>query len=250
MQLQTSAFRSPFRWRSRFSRTSTFTQARNCASGIEIIDAEVVVLEANREDLLSRENLEVRDWATAKKRYPKGAPARARVLSVNEGGLILSCLHAANRARIAHPSDGFYIADNPISLQNLKKFGFYENIGFAVPGIEIYMPASNELTIAWFSDSYIEEFSDAIKKAQEAKLLRPIGAFRIVELSKGPREFLEAAKSGNPILGSRMNTMNVNALQVCYAERFVYSRNDNFELARKILNDDPNLRSGPRGRVD
>lgn len=148
------------------------------------------------------------------------------------------------------PSDGFYIGDNPISLQNLKEFGFYGNIGFAVPGIEIYMPISSELTIAWFSQSYIDEFSAAVEKAAQAKLIRPIDAFRIDRLSKGPREFLEAAESGEPIQGNSKNTMNVNSLQVRYAERFVYSRNDNFELATQMLNDHPDLRSGPRGRVD
>ena len=55
----------------------------------QTVEAEVVVVEVNREDLLlSRRNLEVRDWSTAKKRYPKGTSARARVLSVTGEGLV------------------------------------------------------------------------------------------------------------------------------------------------------------------
>jgi len=37
-----------------------------------------------------------------------------------------------------------------------------------------------------------------------------------------------------------------NSLQLAYAERFMYSSGDNFEDARTILVDNPNLKTGPR----
>ncbi len=54
-----------------------------------VVESEVIVAEPNREDLLlSRRNLEVRDWETAKRRFPKGTATRARVLSVSPEGLV------------------------------------------------------------------------------------------------------------------------------------------------------------------
>ena len=69
--------------------------------------------------------------------------------------------------------DEFYLGDNPVTLQNRKDFGPYGNLGFAVPGIEIYLPLSSKLCLAWFSVSFIEEFYNGLEIAQRLKVDLP-----------------------------------------------------------------------------
>lgn len=47
----------------------------------------------------------------------------------------------------ASSDDGFYISDNPIGFHNYNNFEPFGNLGFAVPGIEIYLPLSPTLTL-------------------------------------------------------------------------------------------------------
>lgn len=42
------------------------------------------------------------------------------------------------------------------------------------------------------------------------------------------------------------NVINLNSLQVSFAERFVYSSTDNFELASEMITDNDKIRKGPR----
>jgi hypothetical protein len=53
----------------------------------------------------------------------------------------------------ADTDKNFCISDHPVTLCNKNKFGPYGNLGFALPGIEIYMPISPKFTIAFISNT-------------------------------------------------------------------------------------------------
>ena len=143
----------------------------------------------------------------------------------------------------------FYVADNPIGMQNRKDFGFYGNIGLAVPGIEIYLPISSELTLGWLSESFVHETSKALADIPRLKEAMPQKAGEIEAIGGRLRSFLDSLTSGALQQCVPDNVTNLNSLQVRYAERYVYSRDDDFELARQMIADDPELRGGPRGQV-
>jgi hypothetical protein len=149
----------------------------------------------------------------------------------------------------AAPGTTHYISDNPITMQNRKDFGFYGNLGFAVPGIEIYMPISSELAIGWFSESFAEEFSDSLELARKTKMLRPLDALRLNALTAGIRRLLDAFRTGDPLIAEPANTINLNSLQVYNAERFIFARADDFDLARLMIERNPEVRNGPRGKI-
>jgi hypothetical protein len=76
---------------------------------------------------------------------------------------------------------------------------------------------------------------------------------RIAEIDKlvqMPQAFLAAVATGTALNCSADNVVNMNAMQVRYAERFVYSRVDDFDLVRQMLSDDPRYRTGPRIQVE
>jgi hypothetical protein len=149
----------------------------------------------------------------------------------------------------AAPNRTFYIADNPIAMQNQKDFGFYGNIGLAVPGIEIYLPISSELTLGWLSESFAEECSDGLDDTDRLREAMPSKLEEIDSIAANLRLFQASLTSGTLQPRTDENVTNLNALQVRYAERYVYSREDDFDLARQVLADDPGLRIGPRGKV-
>lgn len=149
----------------------------------------------------------------------------------------------------ASPNTSFYIGDNPIAMQNRKDFGFYGNIGLAVPGIEIYLPISADLTLAWLSESFIQECEEAITLAEAMKQEPTADAERVEHLANVARTFLNTMEERRVVQCEEANVVNLNSLQVKYSERFLYSSEDNFDLARQMIADNSGLRIGPRGKL-
>jgi hypothetical protein len=173
------------------------------------------------------------------------------VLSI--GMAIQFAPHILDKAWILQSSDAnnqFFIADNPIALQNRKDLGPYGNIGFAVPDIEIFLPLSSTLCLSWYSESFVHDFLEGIATAEELKLLHPDKEDRLNANISSLSEFLTAARDGTPVQCSQDNVLNINALQLRNSERFVFSLNGDFTVAHKILEERPHWRTGPRGRVD
>jgi hypothetical protein len=153
----------------------------------------------------------------------------------------------------------FYISDNPVVLHNDKKFGPYGNIGFAVPGIQIYFPISNTLTLGLVCPLLYEECREGLDKAKNLKQclasLRVMGRnpdLKMIEeqlqnlnnLEKAPSNYLNGFDSGHPVRCKSENVLFFNSRQVMSAERFVACSNNDFELVKKMIKDDEKFRGG------
>ena len=57
---------------------------------------------------------------------------------------------------------------------------------------------------------------------------------------------MAAFDTGRPLQYQPENVVRFNSLQIARAERFVYSHQDDFSLAREMIDDNPELRRGPR----
>lgn len=145
-------------------------------------------------------------------------------------------LIATNRK---HP---FLISDNPLTLQNMVDMSPYGNIGFAVTGIEIYYPLSPERGLAMWCPSITERVRYGAELIRENPALNRSDGNDIVLLA-------EAINSGKPIAYKKENVDNFNSLQIASSERYVFSSNENFELAKEMISSHPNLKYGPRMRV-
>ncbi len=116
-----------------------------------------------------------------------------------------------------HP---FLIGDNPIGLQNMIDMGIGGNIGLAVHGIEIYFPLSPRRALAMWCPSYGDAFQIAAQN-------QGTGSFA--------HQMVEAIRTGMPLAYPQECVLNFNSLQVLHAERFVFSSNDDFSLAKDMV---------------
>ena len=146
---------------------------------------------------------------------------------------------------ILYRSDGsllFCIGDSPVALHNTLNpgDGIRGTLGLAVPGIEVYLPISKDLVLAYMCLSIAVS---CIGLEEEARSMVFAHAYA------GP--YLRALEHGTAIFMEKDHIRFQNSLQLGYAERFVYSSADNFEDARDILAENPRHRVGPRyGRPD
>jgi hypothetical protein len=136
----------------------------------------------------------------------------------------------------------FCISDNPVALNNTFNRGdrIWGTLGLAVPGIEIYLPISSELTLAYICRS-VGEKNEEIRD----KLWR-LGGF----ISEDVYIFLQARDTGKPMILKPDNVKFQNSLQAWNAERFVISSVNEFADAAHMIEIDPNARFGPRATTN
>lgn len=144
------------------------------------------------------------------------------------------------------PHTPYLIGDNPLALQNSIDMGPHGNIGIGVKGIEIYFPLSPVHALAMWCSSHAEELQRAVNNLRAAaRLTRVMDASQEIALTKA-EQLWTAMEEGSPLQAHPENVVNFNSLQIRYAERYVFSCGDDFSLARKMIEDNPAVRMGPR----
>ena len=147
-----------------------------------------------------------------------------------------------NKKWVYHYSDSdLYISDNPISMQNnlKERSEFRGNIGLDVKGIEIYFPISSREVITLICEKFFHEIENTYMKD-------PAGTDR--SSNYRIRNFVNYIRRRIPTELHKETVLNYNSLQVIYAERYIISENENFELIEDMLKN-PKLRIGPRTKV-
>ncbi|MFN1149552.1 DUF4238 domain-containing protein [Serratia liquefaciens] len=146
------------------------------------------------------------------------------------------------------PVHPLYVSDNPVVLMNSNDFGPYGNLGLAVRGIQIYLPLSSTLILAMCCPSIRAEKIHQ-KQQIESLLAR---APQLIPTRMRPFEMLEHVRRFADYLLMPLHPDNVtryNALQVEYAEQYVFCEKNDFSLAKQMLADDERYRTGPRFTV-
>lgn len=142
-------------------------------------------------------------------------------------------------------AEPFYISDNPVVLKNRNDFGLYGNLGLGVPGIEIYLPLSSTLMLAMYCPSIRAQ---KIKEKQQIEYLVSHMS-QVLPAHIRPFEMLEHARrfTDYQLMPARPeHVTHYNALQVEYAEQYVFCVQNNFSLVQRMLADDECYRTGPR----
>ncbi|WP_341913408.1 DUF4238 domain-containing protein [Ferrovibrio terrae] len=162
-------------------------------------------------------------------------------------------------------NDPFWISDNPVTLHNDLEFGPYGNIGLGVRGIQIHLPLSTTLMLALWCPSYADQFIGAYDRALENK--KRLEAQRVLGVSpylnsidrelsalSGPLTRLAPLvvpmKEGVPSRASAENVLFYNSLQAKWAERFVMSPKNDFQMVRRMLKEFPHTKRGMRATLD
>jgi len=148
--------------------------------------------------------------------------------------------------QVVPPGANLFSSDSPVTLHNERTFGFYGNIGLAVPGIEISLPISSELNLWMTCPSIRRDIRRRYLKAQFHRwiLRRDIPSLPLIKN-------LVRSLAGKEVFRlTPANVERLNSLQVARAERFVYSRTEDFSLVRRMISDNPSFKKGRRIKLN
>ncbi len=165
----------------------------------------------------------------------------------------------------APPGHEMLLGDNPVTLQNDRDLGPYGNLGLGVPGIEIYMSISSRLSLGYWCPTKLQQMREGVALAErgiaQARAMMVVGNGAARDRALAVLPELEARRArlgrapdghlaGTAIAMTPENVVRLNSLQARWAERFVMSRDGNFDIVRRMIADDPAVRRGMRPRID
>ena len=145
------------------------------------------------------------------------------------------------------PAVPFYISDNPVALQNedASRKPVRRNLGVAVRGIQIYLPMSNTLVLAFFCRSHETMIRDGVARMSTSLARDPDMPLGFARCSRRCARFRRRAYQFTA--GERRKR---NWLQVVVRRRgIVLSSKPDFGLVDEMIDGDPNLRCGRRLQV-
>lgn len=135
--------------------------------------------------------------------------------------------------------DPFFIGDNPVTLDN-STYGadISGRLGLASTGIEVYLPLSNTLSMGFLCPSHEATIRAGVERFGD----------RLDSLPNWPsaRAMIKAFDGEDPLAFDHQNVLRHNSMQVCYAEQYVFSHDDNFALIREMISTNPETKGGPR----
>jgi hypothetical protein len=135
----------------------------------------------------------------------------------------------------------FLIGDHPLVMHNSNQSELRGNIGLGVESIEIYLPLSPTLILGLLCPSLRDAFTSRLRDAKG----------RIPEMTVGSAQrhgerLLAAMAAGVPMPITTEDVDFLNSLQVVFAERFVFSSDTRFDIAKTMLAEHPELKRGRR----
>lgn len=149
----------------------------------------------------------------------------------------------------------FYLADNPVTLYNSEpRKGIFGNLGFTVPGIQIYLPLSAELMLAAWCPSIMgkikeqhrqhkNELAGAMLSPRMMHLAEPEKMAVLIEKLRPLTMVVEGRirhfEEGTPTLLTAENMDFQNSLQVSNASEHIICKQGDFALAKRFMNDNP-----------
>lgn len=153
----------------------------------------------------------------------------------------------------------FWVADNPVVLHNDNDLRPYGNIGFMVPGIQIYMPLSPTLTLGIWCKTIRDEIRENLTQARhnlnQTTAANVLAVRPSVVLSDEDRIMLEgrvqymdgimsSLDTGVPQKCNDQNMMFYNSLQFKWADQYIISKVDQFAFAQRMLKERPSMKTG------
>jgi hypothetical protein len=160
--------------------------------------------------------------------------------------------HLMNKSWVLYETcnnNPFYISDNPITLYNDIDMGFYGNLGVGLKGIQIHLPISTRLTLAFTCPSIAER---AIKSKRQVEQMSKMNS-QILHMIKSPSELVkygEAYETGVPMKQTSENVRFLNSLQVTFSEQYVFSEKGDFSLVKEMIGNNESYKTGPRMQVN
>jgi hypothetical protein len=150
--------------------------------------------------------------------------------------------HLADKSIVLFVSDRknpCWISDHPVVRHNSLNpgDGIRGTLGVANTGVEIYLPISSQFVLGFLCTSIEEYFLNARRLFPPASVAAPV------------EEMLNGISAGEAIRTEAVNVAFFNSLQVVQSERYLFAEDNDFELAMRMLRDNPQFREGPKPQV-
>jgi hypothetical protein len=145
-----------------------------------------------------------------------------------------------------NPTNPYLIGDHPFAMHNDNETWPRGNIGLNVEGIQIYFPLSPEITLTLWCPALRQSFVDGVTRLKNATEVEAQPSGSLPDAQASLVEIMEAIRTGEPLATKAQTVDFNNSLQVANAERFVFSSNGDFTLAKSMIRSNPNFRNGRR----
>lgn len=142
-----------------------------------------------------------------------------------------------------HP---YIIGDNPVTMHNMTDRSPRGSLGLKVDEIEIYFPLAPDLALGMWCPTHREKLTRGIQRLERLSYSRLDIAGRFVGAWSNALDIVEAIQTGHPLRSLPENVEHFNSLQVSFAERFIFSSNNDFSLVDDMIRTNPELRHGRR----
>lgn len=147
----------------------------------------------------------------------------------------------------------FYTSDNPIVMQNTlsPKGPFRGNCGIGVEGIEIYFPLSKKLILAMICPSYFEKAEESLDTLDTLAMMSPGIEYSLdyIRQYSTMEDLLEFGADGTPEPIPSSVVENVNSMQVVNSTRYIISAQNDFSLAKEMIEESPELKTGSKPTI-
>lgn len=128
----------------------------------------------------------------------------------------------------------FHISDCPITLHSMAP-GNGGRLSIDSPDAEVFLPISKTLSLHFVSPLMHQLLLHGLAVADA----------RHVDMPQ-ERSLAQAIRSGQPDDLLPENVAHQNSLQVLSSSRFVFSPTDDFDIAEKMIDKNPHLKSHPK----
>jgi hypothetical protein len=150
----------------------------------------------------------------------------------------------------------FWISDHPVVLHNDNPTPPHRgNLGFAVSGIQIYLPISSTQALAFFCRTLKSEMEKGLQNIAD-KIIKATAGHQVVNASDRGVALAELQRMKQNLYShfdeiyrqqkARFNKDNIvflNSCQVRSAHRFLAGRDSDFSLATEMIEKHPELRA-------
>ena len=152
----------------------------------------------------------------------------------------------------------FWISDDPVVMHNDETLAPYGNIGFGVPFIQIYLPISSKLTLAFWDRAVVGKMlKDAHDSAKEAlklfleaqsefeKTAAKVTIDLVREHTSSVKDYVNRVVFERRADCTPENVSFINALQLRNAQRQIICKSGRFDELELMLEHDPSSGEAP-----
>jgi len=143
-------------------------------------------------------------------------------------------------------SDPFLMGDHPFTRFNESNSGNRGALGLRSKGVQIYFPLTPTLALGLMCKTYLDTMIEGIERIDRLSAAKMGNPAELRKLRSETMPLIEALLTGGVVKCQRESVEHFNSLQIIEAERYVFSRKSNFQLAKEMIASDEATRHGPR----